>query len=129
MYCILQKEDAINRRPVIIIHQITGQWLWMKMWGYVNSVLMSFRGCFSRYATFCCFVIIVVGLMLRCDVAGISSIVRTLALLPVNYEGLVHFFVPARGAFCSLKNIGYALLESQTFCSWKTGCLFLSGTG
>ena len=99
------------------------------MWEYVNSVLMSFRGCFSRRATFCCFVVIVVGLMLRADIAGISSIIRTLALLPVHYEGLVHFFVPTRGVFLSLKNNGYALSEVQVLCSWKMGCLFLSGTG
>ena len=99
------------------------------MWEYVNSVLMPFRGCFNRKATFYCFVITVVGLMLRCDNAGVSSIIRTLALMPVNYEGLVHFFVQARGNYRSSENSGYVLSVLPEFCSQKTGCLFLLETG
>ena len=101
----------------------------MKMWEYVNSVLMAFHGCFNRKATFQCFVIIVIGFMLRCDTEGISSVIRTLALLPVHYESLVHFFVPARGNFRYSKNNGYALSVIPALCSQKMGCLFLSGTG
>ena len=99
------------------------------MWEYVNSVLMMFRGCFSRKATFHCFVLIVVGFMLRCDDAGISSIIRTLALLPVKYESLVHFFVPARGSSRSSKNNGYVLSDLPALYSKKMGCLFLSEMG
>ena len=129
MYCILQKEVAINRRPVIIIHYLQVDGYEMNMWEYTNSVLISFRECFNRKATFSCFIFIVIGFMLRCDIAGVSSIIRTLSLMPVHYEALVHFFVPARGVFCSLKSNGYALLGIQALCSWKMGCLFLSGTG
>ena len=101
----------------------------MEMWVYVNSVLMTFSGCFNRKMTSHCFVIIVVGFMLRCDYAGISSIIRTLALLPVKYESLVHFFVPARGSSRSSKNNGHVLSGALVFYSQKTVCLFLLETG
>jgi hypothetical protein len=62
------------------------------MWKYINTVLMSFEPRFSRKATFHCFVVIIIGLMLRSDFAGITSIIRTLGLIPSGYEALVHFF-------------------------------------
>jgi len=101
----------------------------MKMFEYVNSVLMSFRGCFNREITFRWFVIIVVGFMLRCDNAGITSIIRTLGLAPGGYEALVHFFVPVHGGSRISKNIGYVLSELLVLCSQKTRCQFLSETG
>ena len=73
------------------------------MWEYVNSVFIAFRGCFSRKATFHCFVVIVLGFMLRCDLTGISSIIRTLALMPVEYENLVHFFRSSAWSLLALK--------------------------
>jgi hypothetical protein len=62
------------------------------MWEFINTVLMSFKSCFTRKATFHCFVVIMVGFMLRSDFAGITSIIRTLGLVPNGYEALVHFF-------------------------------------
>ena len=59
---------------------------------YLNTILLSFRSSFSRKATFHCFVIVIIGLMLRTDFAGITSIIRTLGLVPNAYEALVHFF-------------------------------------
>jgi hypothetical protein len=99
------------------------------MFEFINTVLVSFRGCFNRKATFHCFVIIILGFMVRCDYAGISSIIRTLALRPVKYESLVHFFVPARGIFQLLKNNGYVLSELPVLYSQKTECLFSLETG
>ena len=99
------------------------------MWKYVNSVLMSFRGCFNRENTFHWFVIIVVGLMLRGDNAGITSIIRTLGLTPGGYEALVHFFVPARGSSRSSENNGHVLSGLPALYSKKMRCLFLLETG
>ena len=67
--------------------------------------------------------------MLKCDNAGITSIIRTLGLTPVGYEALVHFFVPARGGFRASKNVGYALSVLPALCLQKMGCLFLSEMG
>jgi hypothetical protein len=50
-----------------------------------------FRACFSRRATFTWFVAIVIGLMIRHDRLGVTSIIRSLFLLP-NYEPMINYF-------------------------------------
>jgi len=62
------------------------------MLNYLDSVFAMFRPCFNRKATFCCFVVIVMGFMLSTDLTGITSIIRTLCLEPARYEALIHFF-------------------------------------
>jgi len=52
---------------------------------------MDFRGCFSRKATFHWFVVIVVGLLVRTDHLGVTSIIRGLLLVP-DYINLINFF-------------------------------------
>lgn len=55
-------------------------------------MLSAFRACFSRAAAFEWFVVIVVGLMVRSDHLGVTSIVRDLALDSRHYESMLHFF-------------------------------------
>jgi hypothetical protein len=62
------------------------------LWDWLNFEIMAFRKCFTRTATFNCFVIVLMGLMLRTDFAGITSIIRTFGLVPGVYESLLHFF-------------------------------------
>lgn len=62
------------------------------MWKLLDQILNQFHQCFTRKATFNWFVIIVVGLMIRTDKLGLTSIVRDLNLLPTKYECMVHFF-------------------------------------
>lgn len=52
---------------------------------------MDFRSCFSRKATFEWFIVIVIGLMVRTDSLGVTSVIRGL-LLSVDYMGLIGFF-------------------------------------
>jgi len=61
------------------------------MFQFVNDVLMSFRDCFSREKAFNWFVVIVVGLMVRTDHLGVTSVIRALCL-SVNYVLLIDFF-------------------------------------
>lgn len=58
----------------------------------IEKVLVSFRKCFSRRATFEWYCIIVMGLMIRSDQLGVTSIIRDLALRGSSYETLIHFF-------------------------------------
>ena len=58
----------------------------------MNETLSTFRKCFSRSAAFEWFVVIIVGLMVRSDHWGVTSIVRDLALHPRHYESMLHFF-------------------------------------
>ena len=62
------------------------------MLNYVNEILIGFRSCFRRYATYRWFVIIVVGLMLRGDHLGVTSVIRDLTLSHDCYESMLHFF-------------------------------------
>lgn len=51
-----------------------------------------FKSCFSRKAAFRWFVTITIGLMLRSDKLGVTSVIRDLALRPGCYDSLLHFF-------------------------------------
>jgi hypothetical protein len=75
---------------------------------YMNEILSSFRDCFSRTAAFEWFVVIVVGLMVRTDTLGVTSIVRDLALDPCHYESMIHFF---RSSAWSLESLRLAWQE------------------
>lgn len=59
---------------------------------FINEILIAFRSCFTRAATFEWFVVIIVGLMLRTDHLGVTSLIRDLSLHPRRYETLIHFF-------------------------------------
>ncbi|WP_161786235.1 hypothetical protein [Paenibacillus polymyxa] len=52
------------------------------------------------------FVIVVTGLMLRSDTLGVTSIVRDLALHPLYYETLIHFFRSSAWSLESLRLTG-----------------------
>jgi len=62
------------------------------MWENINNTLMRFRDSFRREAAFKWFVIVIVGLMVRSDHLGVTSIVRELAINPKHYESIIHFY-------------------------------------
>ena len=64
----------------------------IKSWEFIDETLQQFRGCFSRKRTFSWFMVIIAGLMVRSDHAGLTSIVRELLLDPNKYTSLDHFF-------------------------------------
>jgi len=70
--------------------------------------LSAFRTCFSRSATYEWFVVIIVGLMLRTDHLGATSIMRDLSLHPRCYETLIHFF---RSSGWSLESLRLTWLQ------------------
>jgi hypothetical protein len=56
------------------------------------GILENFRPCFSRAASYQWFVVIIIGLVVRGDHYGVSSIVRWLSLSPGCYWTILHFF-------------------------------------
>jgi len=62
------------------------------MLNFVEKILCFFESCFARKAAFRWFVTITIGLMLRSDRLGITSVIRDLALSPDCYESMLHFF-------------------------------------
>ena len=59
---------------------------------FIDKILLVFRPCFSREAAFGWFVTIVLGIMVRSDSLGGTSIIRDLALDPALYASMAHFF-------------------------------------
>ena len=58
----------------------------------LKRFLVFMKPAFSRRATYCWFVLVFVGFILRTDNFGISSIVRALLLPAESYTCLLHFF-------------------------------------
>lgn len=58
----------------------------------IDIILQQFRICFKRGETFGWFVIIIVGMLLRTEVRGITTIIGCLGLEPRCYETMLHFF-------------------------------------
>lgn len=79
---------------------------------FVEKIVEQFREVFSREATFEWFVIIFWALMLRMDMAGVTSIIRCMGLDPNQYFCLLHFFNSS--AFCvqGLCKTWYAIVQS-----------------
>ncbi|MCI8862116.1 MAG: transposase [Lachnospiraceae bacterium] len=75
---------------------------YMIMLNFIENILFHFESCFSRKAAFRWFVAINIGLMLRSDKLGVTSIIRDLALNPGCYDSLLHFF---RASSWSLEDI------------------------
>jgi DDE superfamily endonuclease len=64
----------------------------MELLGQVDQILLSLRPVFRRRRAFDMFVLVTWALMLRLDMAGVTSIVRCLGLAPSEYYNLLHFF-------------------------------------
>ena len=62
------------------------------MLNFIENILCHFESCFSRKAAFRWFVTITIGLMLRSDKLGVTSVIRDRALSPGCYESMLHFF-------------------------------------
>lgn len=62
------------------------------MWKYLNSLLLEFRTCFTRKASFVWFVVIVISFIMGSDCTGVTSVIRKLGLNRKHYENILHFF-------------------------------------
>lgn len=80
---------------------------------FINDILMGFRPCFSRKATFEWFVVIVAGLLVRTDHLGVTSVIRA-ALLSADYMGLIGFFRSSAWTLGSLTAKWCELVKQNT---------------
>ena len=62
------------------------------MWNRIEEILSGFKPLFSRVGAYAWHVVIVIGLMIRSDKLGLTSVIRDLALRPESYEPMLHFF-------------------------------------
>lgn len=67
------------------------------MLNFIENILCHFESYFSCKAAFHWFVVITIGLMIRSDKLGVTSIIRDLALNLGCYDSMLHFFGPHPG--------------------------------
>ena len=100
-----------------------------KIWRYINDILLQFRDCFSREATFLWFLIVVVGLMTRSDHLGVSSIIRELLIDPKKYPSLIHFFHSTAWTLKRLQNKWIDIIRHSGYLFRLQGFIVLIGDG
>ena len=99
------------------------------MFHRLEYILKEFRPCFSREAAFKWFVIVIVGLITRQDHLGVTSIIRELALNPLCYESLIHFFRSKAWSVDELSSCWYRFLTKHAPVYMINGRVILAGDG
>jgi len=62
------------------------------MFELIDSIIQQFQVCFKRKNTFSIFVIIIMGMILRSDLRGVTSFLGCLKIHPKFYRALLNFF-------------------------------------
>ena len=96
---------------------------------FIDSILCEFRPCFSRKDTFHWFVVIVIGLMIRSDRLGITSIIRDLSLHAKHYETMIHFFRSSAWTLPSLRLKWFQVVRGTAPLYRVNGAVVLVGDG
>ena len=99
------------------------------VWKFINDILMSFTFSFSRDQTFWWFIPTIIGLMLRTDTLGVTSVVRFLDLNPSDYWNLIHFFHSKAWAVEKLIQIWTKIVDSLGMLTYIDGRILLLGDG
>ena len=99
------------------------------MWEWIDATVEKFRKCFSRRATFNWFVIILIGLMVRSDHLGISSIVRELCLVGSAYTNMLHFFRSNAWFLGDIRYIWMEIVKSNPYLIKESGRNILVSDG
>lgn len=96
---------------------------------YIEKILNNFKSCFSRQSAFQWFVVIIVGLMIRSDKLGTTSIIRDLALNPKLYETMNHFFRASSWSLDSIKLKWFEVVNCSAPLYKEEGYTILIGDG
>ncbi|MET1247711.1 transposase [Sporolactobacillus sp. STCC-11] len=96
---------------------------------FIDSVLLFFRSCFHRFATFQWFVVIIIGLMIRSDCLGITSVIRDLSLNPKGYESMIHFFRSSAWSLSELRQQWLRVVLKFAPLKHEAGAVVLVGDG
>jgi hypothetical protein len=99
------------------------------MWNLINKILNNFKECFSRQASFNWFVVIIIGLMLRSDSLGLTSIIRDLSLLHSSYATMIHFFHASSWTLETIANKWIKVVKSYAPIYQEDGITILVGDG
>lgn len=95
----------------------------------LDKILNSFKDCFSRQASFNWFVVIIIGLMIRTDTLGLTSIIRDLSLNPKGYESMLHFFHSSAWSLKSIAKKWFEVVKQFAPLYYEGGAVILIGDG
>ncbi len=73
------------------------------MWNRIEEILEGFRKEFSHKAAYGWLIVLAVGIMIRADKLGVTSVVRDLALRTECYESMPRFFRASSWSLASLQ--------------------------
>ena len=102
---------------------------YIKMWIYINKLLMTFLSCFSNGESFRWFVCVVIGMIVRIDNLGVSSIVRALNIRHSSYESILHFFRAKSWNLSELRKVWIRIVMSVGLLYRVDGKPILIGDG
>lgn len=95
----------------------------------LDKILNIFRNCFTRQACFNWFVIIIIGLMLRSDTLGLTSIIRDLGLESRHYESIIHFFHSSSWSIESIATTWFQVVKNFAPLHYERDSVILIGDG
>ena len=95
----------------------------------LDKILNNFKTCFSRQASFNWFVVIILGLMIRTDTLGLTSIIRDLALNPKGYESMLHFFHSSAWSLESISKKWFEVVKQFAPLYYERDSVILIGDG
>ena len=99
------------------------------MLNFIDKFLLFFESCFSRKSAFKWFVTIIIGLMLRSDKLGLTSIIRDLALSPDCYISMLHFFRASSWSLDGIRRRWFEAVQAFSPLYMEDGLHVLIGDG
>ena len=99
------------------------------MYQFIEDTLSAFRECFSNSRTYCWFIILVIGFILRDDVRGVTSVIRALMLDASCYEPMLHFFYSNAWGLDSIRETWFGIVADSGLVYKVDGRCVLAGDG
>lgn len=99
------------------------------MWEWMNDTLFDFRVCFTRKAAFEWFVVVIIGLMIGQEHAGVTSVIRELSLSSSHYESILHFFHASSWKIETIRKVWISLVKTNAPLIQVEGYCMLAGDG
>ena len=99
------------------------------MWKRIEEILEGFRKEFSYKSAYKWLIVLVIGIMVRTDKLGVTSVIRNLALRPESYESMMRFFRASSWRLSSLQSAWLAIVNRQAPLWRHQGRVVLIGDG
>lgn len=101
----------------------------MKIFIYINEKIVQFNEVFKRKRAFKWFVVVIIGLIVRSDSYGITSIVRELSIAPKYYETMIHFFHSEAWELEKIKKIWIQIIKKSNLLYYENNQPIMIGDG